>query len=188
MLNEGAGIETDLTVVCLEKNNFRIISSAAVRTHDKSHILKHLSTDVEFKDITDELICLGIFGPKSRDLLSKITKEDLSNENFKFGTGKNINLNSTDVWAQRLSYVGELGYELYVKKENGKSRVHFYPVTGRTHQLRIHAAHQDGLNTPIFGDDLYGKKENRLHLHAEYIEFLHPSTNKTMCFTIASDF
>jgi 4-methylaminobutanoate oxidase (formaldehyde-forming) len=120
MLNEGAGIETDLTVVCLEKDHFRIISSASVRTHDKSHILKHLSSNVEFKDITDELICLGIFGPKSRDLLSKITKEDLSNENFQFGTGKNINLNSINAWVQRLSYVGELGYELYVQKDNGK--------------------------------------------------------------------
>jgi len=120
MLNDGAGIETDLTIVCLEKNHFRVISSAAVRTHDKAHILKYLSNDVEFKDVTDELICLGVFGPKSRDLLSKISNEDLSNENFKFGTGKNINLNSIDVWAQRLSYVGELGYELYVKKDNGK--------------------------------------------------------------------
>ena len=120
MLNEGAGIETDLTIVCLENNHFRVISSAAVRTHDKAHILKYLSNDLEFKDVTDELICLGVFGPKSRDLLSKISNEDLSNENFKFGTGKNINLNSIDVWAQRLSYVGELGYELYVKKDNGK--------------------------------------------------------------------
>jgi 4-methylaminobutanoate oxidase (formaldehyde-forming) len=120
MLNEGAGIETDLTVVCLKKDYFRIISSAAVRTHDKAHILKYLSSDIEFKDVTDELICLGIFGPKSRDLLSKITKEDLSNKNFKFGTGKNINLNSIDVWAQRLSYVGELGYELYFQKDKGK--------------------------------------------------------------------
>jgi 4-methylaminobutanoate oxidase (formaldehyde-forming) len=120
MLNEGAGIETDLTVICLEKDHYRLISSAAVRTHDKAHILKYLSSDVEFKDVTDDLICLGIFGAKSRDLLSRITKEDLSNENFKFGTGKNINLNSIDVWAQRLSYVGELGYELYVKKDNGK--------------------------------------------------------------------
>jgi tRNA pseudouridine32 synthase/23S rRNA pseudouridine746 synthase len=75
-----------------------------------------------------------------------------------------------------------------VKKENGKTRVYFYPVTGRTHQLRVHAAHKDGLNTPIFGDDLYGKKENRLHLHAEYIEFLHPTTNKTMRFSVAADF
>jgi 4-methylaminobutanoate oxidase (formaldehyde-forming) len=120
MLNKGAGIETDLTVICLEKDHYRLISSAAVRTHDKAHILKYLSSDVEFKDVTDNLICLGIFGAKSRDLLSRIAKEDLSNENFKFGTGKNINLNSIDVWTQRLSYVGELGYELYVKKDNGK--------------------------------------------------------------------
>jgi 4-methylaminobutanoate oxidase (formaldehyde-forming) len=120
MLNQGGGIETDLTVVCLEKDHFRIISSAAVRTHDKAHILKYLSGDVEFKDVTDELICLGIFGPKSRDLLSKITNEDLSNENFRFGSGKKINLNSIDVWTQRLSYVGELGYELYIQKDNGK--------------------------------------------------------------------
>jgi 4-methylaminobutanoate oxidase (formaldehyde-forming) len=120
MLNEGAGIEADLTVVCLEKNHYRLISSAAVRTHDKAHILKYLSSDVEFKDVTDDLICLGIFGPKSRELLLKITSEDLSNENFKFGTGKNINLNSIDVWVQRLSYVGELGYELYVQRDKGK--------------------------------------------------------------------
>ena len=120
MLNEGAGIETDLTVVCLEKNHFRIISSAAVRTHDKAHIIKHLSKDLKFKDVTDELMCLGIFGPKSRDLLSKITQDDLSNENFKFSTSKNIKLNSINVWAQRLSYVGELGYELYIHKEDAK--------------------------------------------------------------------
>ena len=120
MLNEGAGIETDLTVVCIDKNHFRIISSATVRTHDKAHILKHLSKDIEFKDVTDELICLGIFGPKSRDLISKITNENLSNDNFKFGTGKNIKFGSLNIWIQRLSYVGELGYELYILNKDAK--------------------------------------------------------------------
>jgi len=75
-----------------------------------------------------------------------------------------------------------------INKENGKTRVHFYPITGRTHQLRMHAAHKNGLNTPIVGDDLYGKKEKRLHLHAEFIEFLHPTTLKKMSFTIAPKF
>jgi tRNA pseudouridine32 synthase/23S rRNA pseudouridine746 synthase len=75
-----------------------------------------------------------------------------------------------------------------IYKENGKTRVHFYPITGRTHQLRMHAAHKDGLNTPIVGDDLYGTKENRLHLHAEFIEFLHPTTAKKMSFTVAAAF
>jgi len=141
MLNQGAGIETDLTVVCLKKNHFRIISSAAVRTHDKAHILKHLSKDLEFKDVTDELICLGIFGPKSRELLSKITKEDLSNENFKFGTSKNIKLTSVNVWVQRLSYVGELGYELYIKKENGKEIYDLIVNTGKDFGLTHCGAH-----------------------------------------------
>ena len=141
MLNEGAGIETDLTVVCIEKNHFRIISSAAVRTHDKAHILKHLSKDIQFKDVTDDLLCLGIFGPRSRDLLSKITKENLSNENFKFGTSKNIKLGSVNVWAQRLSYVGELGYELYVDKDNGKKIYNLIVNTGKDFDLSHCGAH-----------------------------------------------
>lgn len=60
--------------------------------------------------------------------------------------------------------------------ENGKTRVHFYPLTGRTHQLRVHASHPLGLNAPIVGDDLYGLKANRLHLHAKSIIFIHPVT------------
>ena len=141
MLNEGAGIETDLTVVCLEKNHFRIISSAAVRTHDKAHILKHLSKDLEFKDVTDDFICLGIFGPKSRDLLSKITEEDLKNENFKFGTSKNIKLDSINIWVQRLSYVGELGYELYVQKKSSKEIYDLIVNTGKDFGLTHCGAH-----------------------------------------------
>ena len=141
MLNQGAGIETDLTVVCLEKNYFRIISSAAVRTHDKAHILRHLSKDIEFKDITDDLICLGIFGPKSRELLSKITNENLSNENFKFGTAKYIKVGSLNIWAQRLSYVGELGYELYISNKNAKEIYDLIVETGKSFNLTHCGAH-----------------------------------------------
>ena len=141
MLNQGAGIETDLTVVCLEKNYFRIISSAAVRTHDKAHILRHLSKDIEFKDITDDLICLGIFGPKSRELLSKITNENLSNENFKFGTAKYIKIGSLNIWAQRLSYVGELGYELYISNKNAKEIYDLIVETGKSFNLTHCGAH-----------------------------------------------
>ena len=75
-----------------------------------------------------------------------------------------------------------------IRREHGKTRVYFYPITGRTHQLRVHAAHKNGLNTPIFGDDLYGKKTTRLHLHAEFIEFFHPSTNEKISFTVDAEF
>ncbi|WP_445455042.1 pseudouridine synthase [Flavobacterium sp. HNIBRBA15423] len=61
-----------------------------------------------------------------------------------------------------------------IERKEGKTRIHFYPISGRTHQLRVHASHSLGLNCPIVGDDLYGTKLNRLHLHAEEITFKHP--------------
>lgn len=65
-----------------------------------------------------------------------------------------------------------------IERREGQTLVNFYPITGRTHQLRVHAAHVSGLNTPIVGDDLYGQKLDRLYLHAEYLEIIHPVTDK----------
>ena len=77
---------------------------------------------------------------------------------------------------------------VFINQNNNQTRVHFYPITGRTHQLRVHAAHKEGLNTPIKGDDLYGNKQDRLYLHAEFIEFVHPSSKKEISFTVPADF
>lgn len=62
----------------------------------------------------------------------------------------------------------------------GRTRIRFYPITGRTHQLRVHAAHAEGLGTPIVGDDIYGKSDKRLMLHAETLEFTHPTTGEAL--------
>ncbi|GGD25636.1 RluA family pseudouridine synthase [Hyunsoonleella pacifica] len=70
-------------------------------------------------------------------------------------------------------------YEV-VGAKNGKTRIHFYPISGRTHQLRVHAAHSNGLNIPIVGDDLYGTKADRLYLHAESLKFNHPVTQEVL--------
>ena len=75
-----------------------------------------------------------------------------------------------------------------ISENNTHTRIHFYPVTGRTHQLRVHAAHKDGLNLPIIGDDLYGTKQDRLYLHADFIEFIHPTSKNKINFTVPSDF
>ena len=75
-----------------------------------------------------------------------------------------------------------------IERSEGTTRIHFFPVTGRTHQLRVHASHAKGLNTPIVGDDLYGKRSNRLHLHAEWIKFMHPVTRQTMELQVNADF
>lgn len=68
------------------------------------------------------------------------------------------------------------------------TRIAFYPQTGRTHQLRVHAAHPLGLNCPILGDELYGQKAGRLYLHAEYIEFIHPISGEKIHFRKEADF
>lgn len=75
-----------------------------------------------------------------------------------------------------------------IEKIDGKTRIRFYPITGRTHQLRVHAAHVKGLNTPIIGDDLYGTKGDRLHLHAEQIEFFDPITRKPLLLSVPAPF
>lgn len=72
--------------------------------------------------------------------------------------------------------------------EQGRTRVYLSPKTGRTHQLRVHCAHAQGFNTPILGDDLYGEKANRLHLHAESLSFDHPYTKQRMTFQVDPDF
>jgi len=141
MLNEAGGIETDLTVICIGENHFRIISSAATRTHDKAHILKHLSPKLELKDITDELVCLGIFGPKSRDLISKISKDNFSNDALKFGRGKYVEIGSKKVWTQRLSYVGELGFEIYINNSNAKEIYQLIIEEGKNFELSHCGSH-----------------------------------------------
>lgn len=78
-------------------------------------------------------------------------------------------------------------FEVLERKDN-RTRIAFYPRTGRTHQLRVHAAHPLGLHCPIVGDELYGRKAERLYLHAEMLEFTHPVTGKRISITQKADF
>ena len=78
-------------------------------------------------------------------------------------------------------------YEV-IEKYSHTTKIAFYPITGRTHQLRVHAAHHQGLNAPIVGDNLYGTKNKRLFLHAERISFVHPQTNQMIVIERKSDF
>lgn len=79
-------------------------------------------------------------------------------------------------------------YQVLERLDGKRTRIAFYPRTGRTHQLRIHAAHPLGLHCPIIGDELYGKKAKRLYLHAEYLEFTHPITGETVRITKEAEF
>ncbi len=120
MLNPSGGIEADITVSCLKKNYFRIICPALARSHNKSHILKNLTKKIKFADTTDKYSCIGLFGPNSRKFLTELFGNFFSNENFKFSRGKYLNIENCKIWFQRLSFVGELGWEIYIpiKKTN----------------------------------------------------------------------
>ena len=141
MLNEDGGIETDLTVVCFDKEYFRIITSAANRERDKFHILKHLSQDIDFKDVTDDIACLGLFGPKSEDLLQKLTKDNISRDIINFASFKKIQIDNIDIFAQRLSYVGEHGYELYMDINNSKKIFNLITDKGKQFNLSLCGIH-----------------------------------------------
>ncbi len=138
MLNTKGGIEADLSVTCISENKFRIISGSAVREHDKKHILRYLDTNIKFTDITDDYSCFGIFGPKSRALLSEILGGEFENDKFPFGKGKLLKILDIDIWFQRLSYVGELGWELYIPIEKSKKIYEIIHDVGKNYNL-VHA-------------------------------------------------
>ena len=138
MLNESGGIEADLTVTCITSKKFRIITGSSVREHDKKHILKYLDKNINFKDITENYSCFGIFGPNSRDLLTKIIGNEFTNDKFPFGTGKHLKVQDILIWFQRLSYVGELGWEIYTPISDAKKIYEIINEAGKEFNL-VHA-------------------------------------------------
>ncbi|MBW2202501.1 MAG: FAD-dependent oxidoreductase, partial [Deltaproteobacteria bacterium] len=119
-LNESAGIESDVTVSRMAEDHFRIISGTSFVSNDLGWIKMHVpgDKDVIIKDVTDEFACLSLCGPKARKVLEKITQDDVSNQAFAYMTAKNLDIGGVSVWAQRISYTGELGWELYMANDD----------------------------------------------------------------------
>ena len=119
-LNETAGIESDVTVCRIAKDHFRIISGTSFVSNDIGWIKMYAQKgyDVSIKDVTNEFACLSLFGPNARKVLEKITQADVSNKAFAYLTAKNLDMGGVNVWAQRVSYTGELGWELYMANDD----------------------------------------------------------------------
>ncbi len=119
MLNDKGGIECDLTVVRQAHDKFYIVTGTGFLTHDYDWIKSNIpeGMNCELTDITDKKAVLSLMGPRSRDILSTIVSTDISNEDFEFGTTKTLNIAGYDVLALRVTYVGELGWELHMDKE-----------------------------------------------------------------------
>ena len=120
MLNDRGGIETDITINRRKENEFLVISSATTQPRDLNWIKKSIKENekVFVTDVTNNYTVLSLQGPRSRDILSKLTNADLTNDGFPFATSKEIEIGYTNVIANRLTYVGELGWEILIPTEN----------------------------------------------------------------------
>ncbi|MEE2888731.1 MAG: FAD-dependent oxidoreductase [Planctomycetota bacterium] len=116
MLNQRGGIECDLTVARLDNQSFYIVTGTGYATHDAHWIRGGFQTgqDVQLHDITDERAVIGLMGPHSRDVLSAVTTANLSNDAFPYMTWQDIEIEGCVVRAMRLTFVGELGWELHI--------------------------------------------------------------------------
>jgi sarcosine dehydrogenase len=114
MLNAKGGIECDLTVVRRAIDEFYIVTGTGFATHDFNWIANNLCGDVQIFDVTSGLSVLSLMGPNARDILARLSTDDLSGDGFPFGTARQVSLAGCPVLALRVTYVGELGWELHM--------------------------------------------------------------------------
>ncbi len=122
-LNPRGGIEADVTVVRLGEDRFRVVTGSGFVPGDLGWLRMHMPPDgpVEVREVTEELAVIGLWGPAARRILQAVTPDDVSNAAFPYLTARSIRAASADVWAQRVTYVGELGWELYVAPDRAGS-------------------------------------------------------------------
>ena len=118
LLNPRGGVECDLTVTRLAEDRFRIVTGTAFGNHDGAWIRQHLVDDsVVVEDVTSKYACFALWGPRARDILQPLTESDLSHEAFGYMSAKEINVGAVPCLAVRVTFVGELGWELYCPSE-----------------------------------------------------------------------
>lgn len=142
-LNERGGIEADLTVTRLDEHSFLVITAAAAVTRDLAWLTRHIPAEAHCMalDVTSGEACLAVMGPRSRDFLQSVTTADLSNAAFPFGTARTIELGMALVRAHRITYVGELGWELYMPTEFARQIFDLLVDAGEAYGLRLAGVH-----------------------------------------------
>jgi heterotetrameric sarcosine oxidase gamma subunit len=118
-LDEKGGFRADLTVMRLGPDRFRVVTGGATGPSDAKWILDHLPAGAFLADLTSAWTTIGLWGPRARDILAAVTNEDVSHAGFPFGTCREIEIGNVVVLASRISYVGELGWELHAPIEEG---------------------------------------------------------------------
>ncbi len=119
VLSHNGGFKSDLTIMRLGEEHFRVVTGGAAGMSDKKWFRDHLAEGAQLTDLTSSMTTIGLWGPRARAILSSATSDDVSNEAFKFGACRVIDVGTVRVLASRISYVGDLGWELYVPMEQG---------------------------------------------------------------------
>jgi 4-methylaminobutanoate oxidase (formaldehyde-forming) len=137
LLNRRGGIECDLTITRVAPDRFFLVTGTAFGQHDLAWLRVHLPDDssVRLTDLTSGRVCFGVWGPRARDILEPLTTDDLSNDAFPFLTAASITVGRVPALALRVTYVGELGWELYAATEFGPALWDTLVEAGRPHGL-----------------------------------------------------
>jgi len=137
VLSANGGFKSDLTIMRLSEERFRVVTGGASGMSDRKWFADHLAPDgtAQLADLTTTLTTIGLWGPRARDILARVTSDDVSNEAFKFGTCRTIEVDSLRVLASRISYVGDLGWELYIPMDQGLKLWDLLWDAGKLHGL-----------------------------------------------------
>ncbi|TKV56869.1 FAD-dependent oxidoreductase [Nakamurella flava] len=132
MLDEAGGIRSDITVARLGAQTFQVGANGQL---DLDYLRREAPADVQVRDITGGTCCIGLWGPLAREVLAEVSADDMSNEGLKYFRAKQIRIGGVPVTAMRLSYVGELGWELYASAENGQRLWDVLWAAGQQHGI-----------------------------------------------------
>ena len=138
LLTPSGGFRQDLTIMRLDDDTFRVVTGGAYGMSDLKWFTEHLPEDgsAQVQDLTSSWCTLGLWGPRARDTLESVTSDDVSHEGFPFATVRTIEVDTIPVMASRISYVGDLGWELYVPIEQGARLWDVLIEAGGPHGLR----------------------------------------------------
>src|SRR6266568_4104034 len=163
VLSTHGGFKSDLTIMRLADEQFRVVTGGASGMSDKKWFSDHLPADgsAQLHDLTSAMSTIGLWGPRARDILSAATSDDVSNDGFKFGTCRSIDIGTVRVLASRISYVGDLGWELHVPMEQGLLLWDTLWEAGRPHGL-------DACGIGVYGTT--GRLEKCYRAHGNELE------------------